>query len=123
MVTVIEEVPLLPSLEAVIVAGPWPTANTSPVLLTVVTAAFEVAQDIVRPVSAFPPTSLGVAVSCWVAPNSKRTVEGLTVTVANGPGPTVTAAVPLTPSANAVIVAEPTDPPETRPASVTLATT
>src|SRR5205807_560394 len=64
-VTVIVEVPLLPSLVAVIVAEPGVTPETRPLLLTVATAVLELDHVTVRPESGFPPAYLGVPVS-WV---------------------------------------------------------
>jgi hypothetical protein len=52
----------------VIVALPTVTAVTNPLPLTVATAAALVAQVTVRPVSALPAESRGVAVSCTVCP-------------------------------------------------------
>src|SRR5439155_25287539 len=63
-VTVIDDVPLLPSLVAVIVADPGVTPETSPLLLTVATAVLELDHVTIRPESGFPPASLGVPVSC-----------------------------------------------------------
>src|SRR5207249_8055650 len=65
-VTVIVEVPLLPSLVAVIVAEPGVTPETRPPLLTVATDVLELDHVTVRPESGVPPTSFGVAVSCTV---------------------------------------------------------
>ena len=66
LVTVIDAVPLFPSLVAVIVADPGVAAETSPELLTVATAVLLLDQVTVRPESAAPFASLGVAVSCTV---------------------------------------------------------
>src|SRR5439155_771672 len=65
-VTVTDEVPLLPSLVAVIVAEPGVTPETSPLLLTVATAVLELDHVTVRPESGAPFASFGVAVSCTV---------------------------------------------------------
>src|SRR5207249_6805256 len=65
-VTVTDEVPLFPSLVAVIVAVPGVTPDTSPLLLTVATAMLELDHVTVRPESGLPPASFGVAVSCTV---------------------------------------------------------
>ena len=60
----IAEVPLCPSLVAVIVVEPAAAPVTSPLPFTVATAALLVAQLTTRPVSGAPFTSRGVAVSC-----------------------------------------------------------
>src|SRR6266852_1910592 len=83
-VTVIVAVPLCPSLVAVIVAVPAPTAVTRPLAFTVATAALllthvtkrvtvtvatagsELVHVTRRSVSGFPAPSRGVAVSCHV---------------------------------------------------------
>ena len=62
--TLIAAVPFFPSLVAVIVAEPGPTALTSPLPSTVATPAALDVQSIVRPESGFPLASSGVAVSC-----------------------------------------------------------
>src|SRR5207253_8509760 len=61
-VTVTDEVPLFPSLVAVIVAVPGVTPETSPLLLTAATDVLELDHVTVRPESGFPLASLGVAV-------------------------------------------------------------
>ena len=65
-VTVMLEVPVLPSLVAVIVAEPDVTPDTSPAPLTVVTDVLLLDHVTVRPESVLPFASLGVAVSCTV---------------------------------------------------------
>ena len=62
----IAAVPLLPSLVAVIVTDPAATPVTSPLALTVAIAVLLLAQVTVRPDSALPAESFGVAVSCTV---------------------------------------------------------
>src|SRR5438445_5034449 len=62
--TVMLAVPLLPSLEAVIVAEPAATPVTSPLALTVATLVLLVAQATLLPVSALALASLVVAESC-----------------------------------------------------------
>src|SRR5260370_6395884 len=122
-VTVTADVPLWPSLVAVIVTGP-PAAVpvTSPVAETVAMVASLVAHVTVRPVSGLPPASFGVAVSCTVAPTAMLAVAGVTATDATGTGVTVMAAVPLLPSLVAVIVTGPPAPlPVTRPFASTVA--
>ncbi len=58
--------PLCPSLVAVIVAEPAPTAVTRPLPLTVATDVLLLDHAIARPVSGLPFASLAVAVSCTV---------------------------------------------------------
>jgi hypothetical protein len=85
-VTVIAALPLCPSLAAVIVAEPATCPVTSPPVLTVATLGLLLAHVTVRPVSGLPFASLGVAVSCTVAPATTLAVAGLTVTDATGVG-------------------------------------
>src|SRR5207244_2737605 len=97
----------------------------SPLPLTVATAVLPLAHVTIRPESALPLASFGVAVSCWVCPGCRLTVAGLTVTDATGTLVTVIAAVPRLPSLVAVIVAPPAAPaaaPVTRPFPFTAAT-
>src|SRR3989475_4679093 len=121
-VTVMAEVPLCPSLVAVIVAEPATTPLTRPLAFTVATDVLLLDQMIARPVSGVPLASLGVAVSCTVWPSGTLVVAGLTVTDATGTLVTVIADVPVFPSLVAVIVAEPATTPLTRPLALTLAT-
>jgi hypothetical protein len=111
-VTAIAEVPLWPSLVAVIVVLPAPTAVTKPVVFTVAAAVLLETQVTERPVSTFPFASFVTAVSCCVGviPRMRFAVDGLTVTVATGTGLTViTGVVALgAASLDAVIVAVPT---------------
>jgi len=121
------------SLVAEIVAEPRPTAvrvivAPLPVLtelaaLTDRTAVLLELQVTVRPESALPPASLGVAVSCSVAPTIIGVVTEERPTDATGAGLTVIELVPLCPSLVAVIV---TGPPAltavTRPFASTVAT-
>jgi len=74
--TVTLAVPLCPSLVAVIVTVPAATPATSPVADTVAIAVFELAQLITRPLSTLPAASLGVALSCCVAPIDTVAVVG-----------------------------------------------
>src|SRR5437764_9359488 len=106
--TVIDAVPLLPSLVAVIVTGP-PAATpvTSPLPFTLAIVLSLDVQVITRPVNGLPLASLGVALSCTICPVATLAVAGATVTVATGTGATVIRAVPLFPSLVAMIVAEP----------------
>ena len=66
LVTVMDDVPLFPSLVAVIVADPGVTPETSPELLTVATDVLLLDQVTVRPESVAPFASFGVAMSCTV---------------------------------------------------------
>src|SRR5207249_6850785 len=113
-VTVTDEVPLFPSLVAVIVADPGVTPDTRPPLLTVATAVLELDHVTVRPESGVPPASLGVAVSCTVWPACTEAEGGVTSTDATGTGVTVIVEVPLLPSLVAVIVAVPGVTPDTK---------
>src|SRR2546425_419405 len=76
--------PLLPSLVAVIVTAPAATPITRPLADTVAIAVFELVHVTARPASTFPAASLGVALSCVVAPTNTVAVAGLTVTDATG---------------------------------------
>src|SRR5439155_23915028 len=80
--TVIAEVPVLPSLVAVIVAGPAATPVTSPLPFTVANAVASLDQVTARPWRAVPFASLGVAVSWPVLPASTLADAGVTVTEA-----------------------------------------
>jgi hypothetical protein len=121
-VTVIADVPLLPSLVAVIVADPTPTADTRPLADTVATAGALLDHVMTRPVRTVPAESLVVAISCTVVPMRSVLVAGATVTDATGTIVTVIPAVPLLPSLVAVIVADPADTPVTTPLAETVAT-
>src|SRR3989442_14043803 len=98
-------VPLVPSLVAMIVIGPpgaFPV--TRPFASTLAIVALPVRQMTTRPLSGLPFASLGVAVSCVLAPTCTLAVGGATSTVATGAGAeTVTAAGPLFPSPAAVM--------------------
>src|SRR4029077_2765779 len=122
LATVMEDVPLLLSDVAVIVAVPAATPVTSPLPFTVATAVLLLAQVTTRPDNGLPLASFGVAVSCTVAPCWTLAGDGVTVTVATGTLDTVTAAVPLCPSLVAVMVAEPPATPVTSPLPFTVAT-
>src|SRR2546423_3293010 len=119
--TVTVDVPLCPSLVAVIVAVPATLPVTRPLVLTVATAALPLAHATARPVSTLPAASLGVATSCTVLPSFTLAGAGVTVTDATGPCPTVKAAVPVCPSLVAVIVADPAVTPVTSPLPFTVA--
>src|SRR2546422_986288 len=86
--------------------------------------ALLVPQVMIRPVNRLPPTSLGVAASCTLAPTCTLAVAGLTATDAtggDGSAVTVTVAVTLWPSLVTVIVAVPTATPVTSPLPFTVA--
>src|SRR5205809_191774 len=121
-VTVIADVPLCPSLVAVIVTGP-PAATplTSPLPFTLAIALLLDCQVTTRPVNGLPFASLGVAVSCTVLPTATPAVAGVTVTDATGTGVTVMAAVPHSPCLRAVMTAAPAVTPVTSPLPLTVA--
>src|SRR5438067_11900148 len=109
-VTVTAALPALPSLVAVIVADPAALLVTRPLGLTVATAVLLLAHVTVRPVSALPAESFGVAVSCTVCPTVRLAVAGATATEATeatGTSVTVTVALPAFASLVAVLVAVP----------------
>src|SRR5439155_5557954 len=82
--TVTVDVPFCPSLVAVMVAVPATLPVTSPLALTVATLVLLEAQVTVRPESALPLESRGVAVSCTVFPSFREAVAGVTETDATG---------------------------------------
>src|SRR5437870_123452 len=116
------EVPLFPSLVAVIVADPTAPLVTSPLAFTLATDVLLLDQATARPVSGLPLASLGVAVSCTVWPCGTLAEGGLTVTEFTATFVTVIAAVPLCPSLVAVIVADPGAMPVTFPFTSAIAT-
>src|SRR5436309_8078756 len=107
-VTVIADVPLRPSLVAVIVTGP-PAATplTSPLPFTLAIALLLDCQVTTRPVNGLPFASLGVAVSWTVSPMATPAEPGATGTEATRNRRTVIVAVPLLPSLAALNAAEP----------------
>src|SRR5436190_816847 len=120
------DVPLWPSLVAVIVAvRPSATSVTSPVWDTVATVGALELHATVRPdsVSVLPAASFSVTASCTVPWAGTVAVAGLTTTDATGISVTVAAAVPVFPSLVAVIVAVPARTPLTSPLLLTVATT
>src|SRR5689334_10389988 len=80
--TVIAAAALFPSLDAVIVAFPAATPVTVPLLSTDAMLVFDDDQLTVRPVSALPDASRGVALSFAVCPTTTSTVCGATSTEA-----------------------------------------
>jgi hypothetical protein len=125
--TVIVALPLLPSLVAVIVAEPGAIALTTPVLDTVAIAVALLDHVIARPDSVAPFASRNVAESVTDPPMLRLAVPGFTTTDATGIGGggvvavTTTCAVPVLPSAVAVIFVVPAPVPVTRPAVLTVA--
>jgi hypothetical protein len=83
--------PVTPSLVAMMLALPAPIAVTSPVLLTVATAVFEVLQLTVGPVNEFPLASFSTAVAwilvpiCAVGALNETTIEATDTGVSIGP--------------------------------------
>src|SRR5438093_347950 len=120
-VTVMAEVPILPSLVAVMVAGPAATPVTSPLPFTVANAVASLDQVTTRPGRGVPFASLGVAVSWTVLPASTLAEAGVTVTEATGTSTTVICEVPVLPSLVAVILAAPAATPVTSPLPFTVA--
>src|SRR5689334_7000669 len=122
-VTVTADVPLWPSLVAVIVTGP-PAATpvTSPLLLTLAVVLSLDCHVITRPANGLPFASFGVAVSWTEPPTATLAVGGVTVTEATGTDVTVIPEVPLRPSLVAVMVAVPATFAVTRPVLLTVAT-
>jgi len=122
LVAVTVELPLLPSLVAVIVAEPAATPVTTPVVETV---AIDVLLDdhvTTRSVTTTPFASFTVAERVVVWPTVTDAVGGDTVTLPTGVGVTVTDDVPLFVSLVAVMVADPPLTPVTTPAEFTIAT-
>src|SRR6267143_3088049 len=78
------ELPLTPSLVAVIVTEPGATLVTSPLSRTTATAALLVAHVTARPLNAWAAESVNVAVSCNVCPTRRLPGAGLTATAATG---------------------------------------
>src|SRR5881409_1500454 len=84
--TVMAELPLFPSLVAVIVADPATTPVTSPVPFTPAADGLLFDHVIDRPTSVLPSASFSVAVSCSVWPSFTVADAGVSVTVATGAG-------------------------------------
>jgi hypothetical protein len=109
-VTVIVDVPVLPSLVAVSCTLPATSAVTRPAAETPAMLGLAELQVMTRPVSTLLLASRVTAESCWVAPTCTLALEGETVTDATGAGAgavTVTGSVPLLVSLDAVIIALP----------------
>jgi hypothetical protein len=115
--TVIEELPVNPSLVAVIVVVPAATALTNPLALTVAAVPLLELHVTIRPVRIAPFASLVTAVSCCagVMPRTSVAERGVTVTVATGAGVTVIGAPPVMPSLVPTMLADPADIAVTSP--------
>jgi hypothetical protein len=114
----------LPSLDALIIAMPDPTAFTSPDASTVATAVFELSQVTVLPESCVPVESRSVAVAMAVWPITAADGLTATITLATGEGGgamTVMLARPDAPSLTALTTVVPGATAEITPESVTLA--
>src|SRR2546427_316452 len=122
LVTVMADVPLCPSLVAVIVAEPAATPVTNPLAQTVATAGVLVAHGTAPPMGAAPFASAGGAVHRVVPPTVPAAPARLTVTEATGTFVTMAVAVPLRFWLVAVIVADPAAMPVMRPLVLTVAT-
>src|SRR5262245_4142000 len=123
--TLIDALPLRPSLVAVICAVPATKVVTTPVLETVATLGAELVHAMVRPVRMLPAASRNVAVACVVRPATRLVLARLTVTLATGAGAgalTVSVAEPVRPSLVAVICAVPAAIDVTMPLLETVAT-
>src|SRR5438034_809917 len=114
-VTVIDEVPLFPSLVAVIVAEPGVTPETSPLLFTAATAVLELDHVTVRPESGAPFASFGVAVSCTVWPACTDAEGGVTSTDATAGGGQTTATLAVSLFSPGWLVAATLKPPQLVP--------
>jgi hypothetical protein len=122
--TVNAEELVTPSLVALIVAFPAPTAWMSPLAWIVATALLEDCHATARPESTLPPASFRVAVACAVCPTEALVglIETTTVaTAACEGGATTSVAWPTTPSLVALTIAFPTVSAATTPESLTVA--
>ena len=102
-------------------AVPAAMPETRPEELTVAAAVLSLDQVTVRPESALPLPSLGLAVSCVVPPARTVADEGETDTEATGTMATVITEVPLLPSHVAMTWAAPAATPVTMPLELTVA--
>jgi hypothetical protein len=112
--------PVTPSLDAVIIAVPPATADTTPELETVATLGAELDQMIVRPVSTVPCPSMSVTVTGMVCPTDNDVPIADSATEATGAAVTVIEIVPLFPSLVAVTVAVPAPTAVTCPLGATV---
>ena len=85
-VTATEDVPLCPSLVAVMVTVPLVSPVTSPLPSTAATEVLLLLHVTDLPLSGFPLASSGVAVSCVVCPACTEAVAGETATLATASG-------------------------------------
>jgi hypothetical protein len=99
--------PLCPSLVAVMVALPTPTAVKTPEGLTTAAAELLDVHVTTRPDNTLLPASFSVAVACVVPPVNSVELASATVTDATGATETVTLAEPVWPSLVAVMRAAP----------------
>jgi hypothetical protein len=121
-ITVIEDVPVFPSLVAVMLALPTETAVTSPAPSTVAIAGLLEVHATMRSDTPVLFASLTSAENCCVEPETTIAVGGLTVTEATDTGTTVIEAFPDTASLVAIIIADPLPTAVTSPNGVTVAT-
>lgn len=125
--TAMTALPLFPSLVAVIVALPAPTAMTTPSFETDATWGALLAQLTTRPERTLPDELRAAAERMVVLPTMRLALPGVTLTESTGTGGagggalTVICAVAVRPSLAAVIVATPADTPVTVPLPSTLA--
>lgn len=119
--TVSADVPLTPSLVAVMVAVPVATPVTTPLAVTVATDVLLLDHPTMRPVRVLPDASSVFAVSVTVWPTTVEAGEGDTCTTATGTARTVTAADACFPSTDATITALPGEIPVTTPVVETVA--
>src|SRR5688572_26087583 len=115
-VTVTAALALLPSLVAVMTAGPAATPVTTPAATVATPRALD-DQVIVRPTSGVPPLSATVAVRATVCPTSTLALDGLTATEATGADRTAMVAVSAMSPLVAITYAVPAAMPVTRPAT------
>jgi hypothetical protein len=123
-VTLTLMVPVLPAPAAVIVADPAPTAETSPLLETLATAAFDVVHVNVVPLTVAPLASFATAEACVVPPTARLLVAGDTAidaTVVVVPA-TVNVANPFTPPLVTLRRVDPALTAVTNPVAETLIT-
>jgi len=101
--TVIDAVPLFPSLIAVTVVDPAAPPVTNPLALTVAAVVLLLAQLTTRPVSALPDASVVVAVNCTVLPTLRLASAGVTTTEATGVGGAIEPLLPQRASVNPAV--------------------
>ena len=102
-------------------AVPWATPVTEPEDETDATEELLLDHVIVRPVSALPSASRGVALSCSTSPSRMSALDGVSCTEATAGGMTFTDAVPTFDAPAAMISVEPTFFVETLPFASTTA--